>query len=47
MIADLCVNDQASLDGIYLIAGDLQANNAMDKGDFSAIVNKAIPDVVA
>ncbi len=47
MIADLCVNKQASLDGIYLIAGDLQANNAMDKGDFSAIVNKAIPDVVA
>jgi hypothetical protein len=47
MIADLCANKQSSLDGVYLIAGDLQANNAVDKGDLTVIVNKAIPDKIA
>ena len=47
MLAELSANDQATLEGLFLIAGDLAANGAIDDSDLGAIVNKAIPDKIA
>lgn len=47
MIAELAANEHTELNGVYLIAGDLQANDKVDDGDLSVIVNKAIPDKIA
>ncbi len=43
MIAELCATKQTTLNGLYLIAGDIgEDSEVMGDKDFSAIVNKAV-----